>query len=351
MDKLILSVSPHLRGKSNTTTVMLDVIIALVPALVMSALIFGLQALVLVAVCVATCVLAEFLFGLLCKKPCTVGDLSAIVTGILLAFNLPVSVPVWQAVVGSIVAIIVVKQLFGGLGMNFANPAIVGRIFMFIAFSSTMSNYLIPDAAGELVATATPLVEQTTSLPAFVEKWYIGFETFGVNTFGDFLASNNLPTFPEILETFQIKSILSLLIGSHNGVIGETCALALIAGGVYLIVRKVISFHIPTVFIATVFVLSLFVAPEGQNMLAYATYQILSGGLMLGAIFMATDYVTSPYTKWGKVIFGFGCGLITFAIRQWGSYPEGVSFSILFMNILTPYINNWIATKPLGGAK
>ena len=150
MDKLILSVSPHLRAKTNTTIVMLDVVIALMPALVMSAVVFGLRALLLVAVCVATSVLAEFLFGLLCKKPCTVGDLSAVVTGILLAFNLPVGVPVWQAVIGSIVAIIVVKQLFGGLGMNFANPAIVGRIFMFLAFSGTMSNYQIPNDAGEL---------------------------------------------------------------------------------------------------------------------------------------------------------------------------------------------------------
>lgn len=311
MDKLILSVSPHLRGKTNTTIIMLDVVIALLPALVMSVVIFDLRALLLVGVCVATCVLAEYLFGLLCKKPCTIGDLSAVVTGILLAFNLPVGVPVWQAVIGSIVAIIVVKQLFGGIGMNFANPAIVGRIFMFLAFSGTMSNYQIPDKSGELVATATPLVASGSDLP----------------------------------------TLLELFIGKNNGCIGETCAVALIAGGIYLMVRKVISFHIPVVFIGTVFVLSLLVVPEGQTALNYALYQILSGGLMLGAIFMATDYVTSPYTKWGKVIFAVGCALITFVIRQWGSYPEGVSFSILFMNILTPFINNWTATKPFGGAK
>ena len=311
MDKLILSVSPHLRAKTNTTIIMLDVVIALLPALLMSAVVFGLRALVLVAVCVATCVLAEFLFGLLVKKPCTIGDLSVVVTGILLAFNLPVGLPIWQAVIGSIVAIIVVKQLFGGLGMNFANPAIVGRIVMFLAFSGTMSNYEIPGASGDLVATATPLVA----------------------------TGNDVPT------------LFNLFIGNNNGCIGETCAAALIAGGIYLMIRKVITFHIPVVFIGTVFVLSLLVVPEGQTALNYALYQILSGGLMLGAIFMATDYVTSPYTKWGKVIFAVGCGLITFAIRQYGSYPEGVSFSILFMNILTPYINNWTATKPLGGAK
>lgn len=309
MDKLIISVSPHLRDKTNTTILMLDVVIALLPALVASGLIFGLRAILLVAVCVASCVVAEIIFSLIVKKPIPVGDLSAVVTGMLLAYNLPVGLPIWQAVLGSAFAIIVVKQFFGGLGMNFANPAIVGRIFLFMAFSSTMSNYQMPNDAGELVASATPLAAE------------------------------------------EVPSFLNLFLGNNNGCIGETCALALLLGGVYLVVKKVISFHIPVIFIGTVFVLSLLVAPEGQNIFGYALYQILSGGLMLGAIFMATDYVTSPYTKWGKVIFAVGCALITFAIRQWGSYPEGVSFSILFMNILTPHINNWTATKPFGGVK
>ena len=309
MDKLIISVSPHLRNKTNTTILMLDVVIALLPALVASGLIFGLRAILLVAVCVASCVVAEIIFSLIVKKPIPVGDLSAVVTGMLLAYNLPVGLPIWQAVLGSAFAIIVVKQFFGGLGMNFANPAIVGRIFLFMAFSSTMSNYQMPNDAGELVASATPLAAE------------------------------------------EVPSFLNLFLGNNNGCIGETCALALLLGGVYLVVKKVISFHIPVIFIGTVFVLSLLVAPEGQNIFGYALYQILSGGLMLGAIFMATDYVTSPYTKWGKVIFAVGCALITFAIRQWGSYPEGVSFSILFMNILTPHINNWTATKPFGGVK
>lgn len=311
MGKLILSVSPHLRVKTDTTILMLDVIIALVPALIASVIIFGLRALALVAVCVAACVIAEYLFGLVCKKPCTIGDLSAVVTGILLAFNLPVGLPFWQAAIGSVVAIVVVKQLFGGIGMNFANPAITARIVMFIAFSGTMSNYQIPSTSGDLVATATPLVA----------------------------TGNDVPT------------LFNLFVGNNNGCIGETCALALILGCIYLLVRKVISFHIPVIFVATVFILSLLVVPEGQSTLYFATYQILSGGLMLGAIFMATDYVTSPVTSLGKVIFAIGCGLITFAIRQWGSYPEGVSFSILFMNILTPYINNWTPKKPFGGAK
>ncbi len=322
MSKLVISVSPHLRDKSSTTLVMLDVIIAMIPTIIASFLIFGIRALVVTAVCVASCLVSEALFCLICKKPIPVGDLSAVVTGIILAFNLPVTIPLWQAVIGSVVAIVVVKQLFGGLGMNFANPALVGRIVLFLAFTGTMANYVRPAAGqlfnlnpegAELIATATPLVAEAADAP----------------------------------------KLLTLLLGTHNGVIGETCALTLIMGGVYLVVRKVISFHIPVVFIGTVFVLSFVTSLNSGVLTALhdATYQILSGGLMLGAIFMATDYVTSPCTKWGKVVFGLGCGLITFAIREWGSYPEGVSFSILFMNILTPYITNWTATKPFGGVK
>jgi electron transport complex protein RnfD len=305
-EKLIVSVSPHLRGKSSTTTIMLDVIIALMPALVASVLIFGLKALLLTAICVAACVLSEFLFQFLCKRPVTIGDLSAVVTGILLAFNLPVTIPIWQAVIGSVIAIIVVKQLFGGIGMNFANPAITARIIMLIAFSGTMTTWIAPKAT-DLTAVATPLVS---------------------------------------LANEEKIELMTLFLGKHGGCIGETCALALLLGGIYLVVRKVITIHTPVVFIATVFVLS-FIAGGFD----YAVAQILAGGLMIGAIFMATDYVTSPVTAWSKVIFGFGCGLITFVIRYWGSYPEGVSFSILFMNILVFYINNWTAKKPLGGAK
>ncbi len=324
MSKLVISVSPHLRDKSSTTRIMLDVIIAMVPTIIASFFIFGLRALVLTAVCVAACLVSEALFCLICKKPIPVGDLSAVVTGIILAFNLPVTLPLWQAVIGSVVAIVIVKQLFGGLGMNFANPALVGRIVLFLAFSGTMGAYVRPaetslfalnlNAEGvDLISTATPLAAEAADMP----------------------------------------NLLTLLLGKHNGVIGETCALTLILGGIYLVVRKVISFHIPVVFIGTVFVLSFVTSISAgfTTALHDATYQILSGGLMLGAIFMATDYVTSPCTKWGKVIFGLGCGLITFAIRQWGSYPEGVSFSILVMNILTPYISNWTATKPFGGVK
>lgn len=321
MDKLILSVSPHLRGKTSTTTIMLDVIIALIPALIASVVFFGLRALLLVAVCVASCVLGEFLFNLICKKANTISDLSAVVTGIILAFNLPTSLPIWQAVLGSFVAIIIVKQLFGGLGMNFANPALVGRIFLFVSFGSAMAKYGMPSAEAwsKLNFADADLVASTTPLSI-------------------------------VKGGGEIPDLFTLLIGNHGGVIGETCAIALVLGGLYLIVRKVITFHIPVVFVGTVFLLSLLVVPEGANPLTYALMQVLSGGLLLGAIFMATDYVTSPYTASGKVIFGLGCGLITFVIRQWG-LPEGVSFSILIMNIVTPYINNWTATKPFGGAK
>ena len=305
-ENLRVSVSPHLRGSKSTTTLMLDVVIALIPALIASVLIFGFRALLLTAVCVGICVLSEYLFQLLCKRPVTVCDLSAVVTGILLAFNLPVTLPIWQAVIGSIIAIIVVKQLFGGIGMNFANPAITARIIMLIAFSGTMTHWIAPKG-DDLTAVATPLVS--------------------------------------IAQGEKIE-LLTLFLGKHGGCMGETCAFALLIGGIYLVIRKVITVHTPLVFIATVFILS-FIAGGFE----YAISQILSGGLMIGAIFMATDYVTSPVTPWGKVVFGFGCGLVTFIIRFWGSYPEGVSFSILLMNFLVFHINNLTAKKPLGGAK
>ena len=321
MSKLTLSVSPQIRNRLTTTNLMLDVVIALIPALVAASVIFGLRALVLTAVCVATCVLSEFVFQIILKRPTTINDLSAVVTGMLLAFNLPVTMPVWQAVFGSVVAIIVVKQLFGGLGFNFANPAITARIVLFTSFTNSMSNWIDPAGTflkfnwsnADMVATATPL-------------------------------STLKPT-----GEGAIPSLMEMFLGVEGGCIGETCALALLLGGVYLILRRVITFHIPLTFILTVFILSLIAAPQGANNLTYATAQILSGGLFLGAIFMATDYVTSPITSWGKVVFAIGCGAMTFVIRFWGGNPGGVSFAILFMNRLTPYINKLTATKPFGG--
>ena len=300
---LLVSPAPHVRAKDTTQRIMLDVIIALCPALVASVLIFGFRALAVTALCVAVCVACEWGFEKLCKRENTVADLSAVVTGILLAFNLPVSVPLWQAAFGSIVAIVVVKQLFGGIGKNFANPAITARIVMLLSFSGAMSDFAYKNDA---VSSATPLAQMSA---------------------GE-----------------QMPSLWELFLGTHGGSLGETCALALLIGFVYLLVRRVITWHTPVVFVATVF---LFTLALGED----PTVHILTGGLLLGAIFMATDYSTTPTTKWGKVIFGLGCGFITVMIRVFGNYPEGVSFAILFMNILTPYINSWTKRKVFGGVR
>ena len=307
MNQLVLQVSPHIHDRTSTRRIMLDVIIALFPTLVASIILFGWRSALVIAVCVSVAVLSEWLFELICKRPNTIGDLSAVVTGILLAFNLPVDVQLWQAAIGSIVAIVVVKQLFGGIGKNFANPAITARIVMFISFSSSMSRWVLPSIKGDAVTGATPLAVLN-----------------GVE--------GTLP------------SLKDMLLGLRGGCIGETCALTLVLGGIYLLIRKVITWHAPVSFIGTVFIFAWIL---GENPL----YHVLAGGLLLGAIFMATDYATTPYTKWGKVIFGVGCGIFTIVIRKWGSYPEGVSFSILFMNIITPYINTLTHSRPFGGAK
>ncbi len=311
MEKLISNVSPHFSSKRTTQNIMLDVIIALMPAAIASVVIFGLRSLLVICVCVATCVLSEFLFEKLCKRENTISDLSAVVTGLLLAFNLPVSIPIWQAIFGSITAVIVVKQLFGGIGQNFANPAITARIIMMTAFAGSMTNWVYPGTLKmtDAISSATPLVAAAKGT------------------------------------TSMMPSYLDLFLGNHAGCLGETCALAIILGCLYLLIRGVISWHTPVAFIATVALMSLIC---GKDVL----YQVLSGGLLLGAVFMATDYATTPPTKWGKVIFGVGCGLITILIRFWGNLPEGVSFSILLMNILTPYISKLTRNKPLvGGAK
>jgi electron transport complex protein RnfD len=299
---LLVSPAPHVRSKTNTQKIMLDVIIALIPALIASTIIFGWRALLVVAVCVTSCVLFEFLFQKLCKRDVTIGDLSAVVTGMLLALNLPASIPIWQAVFGCLVAIVAVKQLFGGIGKNFANPAITARLVMTISFAKSMTNFA---ESADTTSSATPLTQ---------------------------------------LGTDAMPSLLDLFLGNHGGSLGETCALALIIGFVYLLVRRVISWHTTVVFVGTV---ALFTLCLGQNPLEH----VLSGGLLLGAIFMATDYSTTPSTKWGKVIFGLGCGVITVLIRVFGGYPEGVSFAILLMNILTPYISRLTRRKIFGGVK
>ncbi len=306
---LHLSASPHIHSGRSTTKIMLDVIIALLPTTIAGAFIFGLRALAVVALCVGTCVLCEFLFNLIIKKKQTVSDLSAIVTGLLLALNLPANIPLWQAVIGSIFAIIVVKCIFGGIGKNLVNPAITARVFMIISFGSMTVAAMPRSGIADTVSGATPLVS---------------------------------------ISEGSVPSLLDLFLGKHGGAIGEVCALALIIGGVYLIIRKVITWHIPVAFIGFTFILSLlFNGFDVNTSLAL----ILSGGLMIGAFFMATDYVTSPSTAWGKIIFGFGAALLTVIIRMWGVYPEGVSFAILLMNILTPYIDGWTRRKLFGGGK
>lgn len=302
---LIVSTSPHFRTRVDTASIMRDVVIALVPALIASVVVFGFRALLVTAVSVAAAVASEFLYEKGCKKPVTIGDWSAVVTGVLLAYNLPVTIPLWQAALGSAVAILVVKQLFGGLGRNFANPAIVGRIVLFLSFSQTMTAWQFPDA----VSSATPLAV---------------------------MASGSMDALP---------SRLAMFLGQKGGCLGEVSVLALLLGFAYLLIRQVITWHTPVVFVGTVFVCSFLLSGSFD----YALCQIMAGGLMLGAIFMATDYVTTPSTKWGRVIFGFGAGLLTVLIRQWGNYAEGVSFAILFMNILTPYISKWTRTQPFGG--
>ena len=299
---LIVSSAPHIVTESDTTRLMGTVILALVPAWVASIYIFGLRALLLSVVCIAASVLFEYLYNKLMHKTQTIGDLSAALTGLLIAFNVPSNFPLWQAVIGCLFAIIVVKQLFGGIGRNFSNPAITARIFLFISFSANMSTWPLTrlDNAVDAVTGPTPLA---------------------------ILAEGG---------TDQLPSLGTLFLGFHGGSTGEVCALALIIGGVFLIIRKVISPIIPCAFIGTVFVYAL-IATGSPYM---ALFHVLAGGVLLGAFFMATDYATSPKLPLGQLIFGIGCGIITMSIRLFGSYPEGVSFSILLMNICTPLLNN-----------
>ncbi len=318
MSKFIVSSSPHIRTEDTTPRIMLDVLIALLPTTIAGAVIFGWRALLVLLTCVASSVLSEFVFNKIVKKEQTIGDLSAVVTGLLLGLNLHANAPIWQCVIGSVFAIIVVKCLFGGLGTNFANPAITGRIFLLICFAGDIGGGINPagkfftgwNEYAELTASATPLVTLNQG------------NTDGLN-------------------------LLDMFLGNNAGAIGEVSALALLIGFVYLVARRVIHFETPLVFVATVFLGSMIIT--GSPLVAL--YHVLAGGVLLGAIFMATDYVTTPITRSGKMIFCVGAGLITVLIRFFGSYPEGVSFSILLMNILSPYIEKWTAPKALGGKK
>lgn len=289
---------------------MRDVLIGLAPAMIAAVVIFGFRALLMTAVCVAACIIFEYGTERILGRENTISDLSAVVTGVILSFNLPVQLPLWMAVVGCFFAIVIVKQLFGGIGNNFANPAIAARIFLLLSFSQPMTTWLQVEGgrAVQGVYGATPLAMISAG------------------------------------DTANLPSVMEMLLGTRGGCMGETCAIALILGGVYMIWKKVITPTIPLAFIGGVFVLSLLF---GVN----PVYELLGGGLMLGAFFMATDYTTSPITEKGKVIFGLGCALITMVIRVFGSYPEGVSYSILLMNIITPHINRMVRNKAFGGVQ
>ena len=307
----ILSSSPHAHAKGSLSRIMLDVIVALLPTTAAGVWFFGLPALWTVLTCVATCLVTEALCRLAMRRESTVGDLSAVVTGLLLALNLPAGLPLWMCVVGSVFAIAVAKQVFGGLGMNPFNPALAARAFMLISFTGPMTTWLKPLwwKAPEAMTTATPLASVKAG------------------------AATHVPP------------LLDLVVGNMPGCIGEVSAAALALGAAYLLVRRVITWHIPAAFLATV---ALYALIAGR---APAHVEILTGGVMIGAFFMATDYVTSPTTGLGKVIFGCGCGLLTMLIRQFGSYPEGCSFAILIMNAVCPLINRWTQPKPFGAGK
>lgn len=299
---------------------MLDVVIALLPALVVSIFVFGWRALVLTLVSVCACIFFEWLYGVLLRRPNTTGDCSAVVSGMLLAFNVPVTAPLWLVIVGAAFAMVIVKGLFGGIGKNFMNPVLSARAFLF-SWPIIMTSWVKIRTALPLFATPVDVVTSATPLAA--------------------LKAGTLPDF----------SIFELALGMHGGSLGETSAFALAAGGLYLLYRRVISLHIPVAYLGTVAALTFLFPrgglPAGDFMLAH----LLSGGLMLGAIFMATDYTTSPLTRKGQIIFGIGCGVLTVVIRYFGSYPEGVSYSILLMNACVPLIERATEPKSLGIVK
>ena len=288
---------------------MQEVCLALAPAGIAGIVLFGAHAAALIAASVITCVLSEFFYQKLAKEKTTIGDWSAVVTGLLLAYNLPANAPIWLAVVGGVIAIVLVKQIFGGIGSNFMNPALTARAILFISWSGLMSSYPQTTFAVDATSSATPLA---------------------------LIGAGNV----------QDVNLWNLMIGNCGGVLGETCKLAIIAGGVYMLIRRIIDWRIPVTFIGTVFLCYLF--KDGAEV---AVYQIFAGGLMLGAFFMATDYATSPVSGIGKIIMGVGCGILLFVIRAYASYPEGCSFAILFMNVVTPLIDKFTMPKPFGEVK
>ena len=323
---LTVSASPHAKNPRTVRGIMLDVIIALIPAAFAGVTVFGARAALVMATCVAACVLFEYLARRVMKRHNTVGDLTAVITGLLLAFNLPVQTPIWICVIGAFVAIVVVKQFFGGVGQNFANPAITARVVLLVSFASAMTGFTSPVVGGaDAVSSATPLASLGT--------------LYGAGTGGSveaLLAEGRLPT------------LTQMFLGVRPGCIGETCALALLLGAAYLLIRGVIRIAIPAAYLLTFAAVMLCVS--GFD-LPFVAYELLSGGLLLGAFFMATDYTTSPVNAAGKVVFGIGCGALTAVIRLYGSLPEGVSYSILLMNVACPLIEKFTAPKYFGFIK
>ena len=311
MDNLIVSYAPHIRSARSTKKLMADVVIALIPALIAGIVFFGLPALVHTLVCVASCMFFEFIWEKIFKLPITVFDFSAIITGMLLAFNLPVSAPYWIGVVGSAFAIIIVKMFFGGLGNNFVNPALAGRAFLLACWPVIMTKWTSPKFN---LSLTTDAVSTATPLGALKES-------------GEVIASYS-----------------DLFFGNIGGCIGEVSAFAILIGLAYLLVRKVITWRVPVIYIGVVFVLTELLGQDGL-------YFILSGGLMLGAVFMATDYVTSPMSGTGLIIYAIGLGVLTVVIRIFGKLPEGVTYSILIMNIVTPLIDRYFKNRIYGGIK
>ncbi len=307
--KLTVASSPHIRGNFRTNRIMLDVVLALLPALAVGVIVQGLRALAVAALSSAAAVLFEWLWYLLTKSRNTTLDGSALVTGLLLAMTLPVSVPIWQVIAGDFFAIIIIKALFGGLGQNIFNPALAARAFMLLIFPAGVTSYPALDG----VSSATPLHHMV------------------------------MPALPE-------QSLLDMFLGNCPGSIGEISALALLLGGIYLVIRKVISPRIPLAYMGTLALLAL-IFPKTDNALLWSAYSLLSGGLMLGAIFMATDYVTSPVTPRGQIIYGIGCGVLTLLLRYFGLFPEGVTYAILIMNACVWIIDRFTAPARFGKGK
>lgn len=311
MSLLHVSESPHVRSKNTTQRIMLDVFIALIPASAFGVYNFGVPALIRLLVGIFACVAFEAIYQKAMKKKVMVGDMSAAVTGLLLAMNIPSTLPIWMEVVGCAFAIIIVKQLFGGLGQNFMNPALAARCFLLLAYTRPMTDFVIDG-----VSAATPL-----------QMLKPGGEAVGVT------------------------DLLSMFIGTNNGVIGETSAMLLLAGGIYLLIRKVIKIHIPLAYIGMFAAMTFFFAPGHQFDIIYTLMEVCGGGILLGAFFMATDYVTSPVTNKGKIYFGLILGVLTFLFRMFGPNAEGVAYSIIIANLLTPFLDMASVPKPFGWNK